>query len=137
MSSKSKEKSEGQTTPPPQVKFSFEFYDTVSDEYCLSKFTNDQVKIAMQRLKDVSGKTFNELKAQSKVYHFNPVIWEKTIKPEGFGQPKLEGLEPFHFALLNVNGQKTRVYGAYGTGIFYIVWFDLDHLIWPTPLRNT
>lgn len=136
MSSKSKEKPETQTVPP-RLKFSFEFYDTTSDEYCLSKFTSDQVKMAMSRLKDISGKTFNELISQRKVYHFGPVIWEKTIKQEGFGQPKLEDLESFHFALLNVNGQKTRVYGAYGSGIFYVVWFDLDHLIWPTPLKNT
>ena len=91
----------------------------------------------MNRLKDVSAKTFNELMQQRKVLHFGPVLWEKTIKPQGFEVPQLEALEPFHFALLGVNGQLTRVYGAYGSSIFYIVWFDLNHLIWPTPLKNT
>lgn len=128
---------EPKVAAPSQIKFSFEFYDTESDQYCLSKFTNDQVKLAMHRLKDVSSKSFHELKQQGKVLHFGPVLWERTIIPAGFGQPKLEQLEPFHFALLGVNGQLARVYGAYGSGIFYIVWFDLDHLIWPTPLRNT
>lgn len=46
-------------------------------------------------------------------------------------------LEPFHFALLGVNGQLTRVFGAYSSGTFYIVWFDLDHMIWPSELKHT
>lgn len=125
--------------PPAELKisFSFEFYDTEDDAYCLSKFSNDQVKKAMARLKDISSKTFNELLQQSKVLHFGQVFWDRTIKPQGFSNPAIADLDPFHFSLLGVNGQLTRVYGAYANGVFFIVWFDLDHVIWPTPLRNT
>lgn len=120
-----------------QIKFSFEFYDTNNDEYCLSQFSAEQVKLTMQRLKEMNAKTFNELMQQRKVLHFGEVYWEKTIKPSGFEQVGLDTLDPFHFALLGVNGQLARVYGAYAAGIFYVVWFDLNHAIWPTPLRNT
>ena len=120
-----------------QLSFSFEFYDTTDDAYCLSKFSSDQVKLSMKRLKEVSAKTFNEMQRQKAVLHFGEVIWSKTIKPNGFEQPALEGLEPFHFALLGVNGQLTRVFGAYGSNVFYVVWFDLEHKIWPSKLRNT
>lgn len=125
--------------PPAELKvsFSFAFYDTDDDTYCLSQFSNDQVKKAMGRLKDISGKTFNELQQQKKVLHFGQVFWDRTIKPNGFENSVLDDLDPFHFSLLGVNGQLTRVYGAYANGVFFIVWFDLDHKIWPTPLRNT
>jgi hypothetical protein len=91
----------------------------------------------MHRLKEINGKTFNELIQQQTVYHFKPVPWEKTTKPKGFENKALEALEPYHFALLGVNGQLARVFGAYSSGIFYVVWFDLEHKIWPSVLRHT
>lgn len=70
-------------------------------------------------------------------YHFGEVDWKKTIKKDGFPNPAVNQLQAFHFALLGVNGQLTRVFGAYSSGIFYVVWFDLNHEIWPVELRNT
>jgi hypothetical protein len=120
-----------------KISFSFEFYDTQDDTYCMSKFSTEQVRKAMNRLKDISTKTFHELQQQRKVLHFGSVVWEKTIKPTGFENAAINGLDSFHFALLGVNEQLARVYGAYSQGVFYVVWFDLEHKIWPTKLRNT
>lgn len=129
--------------PSPQLpnneklKFSFEYYDVVSDKYCLSKWNQSQIRSAILRLQEICTKSFNRLRQERRVYHFGEVDWSQTIEKQGFPNTTINSLSPFHFALLGVNGQMTRVYGAYSSGIFYIVWFDLDHKIWPTPLKNT
>lgn len=117
--------------------FSFEYYDTSNERFCISKWAQKQIKASLFRLKDISTKTFNEMRRDERVYHFGEVIWEKTIFPKGFPNQTANALPAFHFSLLGVNNQLARVYGAYAPGIFYIVWFDLNHEIWPTPLKNT
>jgi hypothetical protein len=124
-------------TSSQPIRFSFEFYDMDGEEFCISAWNTDEIKAALGRLKDINTKSFNEMINQRTVYHFGEVVWEKTIKKDGFPDQRANELAAFHFALLGVNNQKARVYGAYYEGTFYIIWFDLDHLIWPSPLRNT
>jgi len=120
-----------------KLRFSFEYYDTACDEFCLSRFKPDQIRKALARLKDINSKTHLELRAERHVYHFNQVEWDQTIKKDGFPDSRLEEWPAFHFALVGVNKQKARVYGAYYQGTFYIVWFDLNHEIWPSRLKHT
>lgn len=120
-----------------KLTFSFEFYDKTSTEFCLSTWTQSDIEKALHRLQDISTKTFNELLQSRKIYHFSEVIWEKTTKIDGFPDNRVKNLPAFHFALLGINNQRARVFGAYSTGVFYIVWFDLDHRIWPSILKNT
>ena len=118
------------------IKFSFEFYDHQSDQYCLSSWNQRQVRGALLRLREISAKTLDDLKRDRRVLHFAEVDWEKTTKPNGFPDFAANALSPFHFALLGVNHQLARVYGAYYQDTFYIVWFDLNHEIWPSTLRH-
>ena len=120
-----------------KLTFSFEFYDKTSTEFCLSTWTQSDIERALHRLQDISTKTFNEMLQSRKIYHFSEVSWEKTTKTDGFPDNGVKDLPAFHFALLGINNQKARVFGAYSTGVFYIVWFDLDHRIWPSILKNT
>ncbi|PJC28382.1 hypothetical protein CO054_00525 [Candidatus Shapirobacteria bacterium CG_4_9_14_0_2_um_filter_39_11] len=122
-----------------KITFSFEYYDTSCDDYCISnqKWSKEQIKKALGRLKDISSKSFNQLRKERGVYHFYEVYWEQTIKKEEFPNPAVNHMSPFHFALLGVNRQLARVYGAYYAGTFFIVWFDLDHEIWHSPLKHT
>ena len=119
-----------------KLRFSFEYYDSTS-KYCLSSCTGEQVKKTLSRLKDINSKTLNELRRERWVYHFNEVIWENTKEKGGFPDSRLSKLPAFHFALLGVNQQLARVFGAYSQDTFYIVWFDLNHKIYPSPLKNT
>ncbi len=120
-----------------KIKFSFEYYDTNSTDYCISCWSKEQIRKSLKRLKEINEKSFKELLRSRRVYHFREVNWEKTTKPEGFDDTRVKKMAAFHFALLGINKQLARVYGAYSLGIFYIIWFDLDHKIWPTPLKNT
>lgn len=120
-----------------KIKFSFEYYDKSSNDYCLSCWGQEYVRSALLRLQEVCTKSFNDLNRERKVYHFREVVWEKTIKKTGFPDSKVNQLSAFHFALLGINNQKARVYGAFSAGTFYIVWFDLNHEIWPVDLKHT
>lgn len=135
-----KHKGEQNTTSLPsneKLRFSFEYYDRTSNNYCLSSWGQSQIRNTLFRLQDVCTKSFNDLTRERKVYHFGEVVWEKTTKKTGFPDSKVNQLPAFHFALLGINNQKARVYGAYSAGTFYIVWFDLNHEIWPVELKNT
>src|SRR3990170_8870899 len=114
------------------IKFSFEFYDSDYSEYCLSTWKSDQISSALKRMKEVNGKTFNELQRDNQVYHFHSVPWEETNKKNGFPNDKVNELEAFQIALIGINGQKARLFGGYAQNTFYIVWFDLEHKIWPS-----
>jgi len=118
-----------------KIKFSFEFYDC-SGKYCLSTWDEDQVRRSLGILKDINTKSFNELVNQRSTYHFYQTDWSKCTE-RGFPDKRVSTLPSFHFSLVGVNNKKARVYGAYQAGIFYIVWFDLEHIIWPTEKRNT
>ena len=120
-----------------KIKFSFEYYDNAATKYCLSSWSEEQIRNALLRLQEICKKSFNELNRERRVYHFGQVLWEHTVEKQGFPNPEINELSPFHFALLGVNGQLTRVFGAYSLGTFYIVWFDLNHEIWPTELKHT
>lgn len=135
MPSKSKNNS---TTSPnkigwakKKIKFSFEYYDSGNKDYCLSNWDKRQILKTLERFKDINSKNYFELIKQSRVLHFHPVDWKNTIHKKGFTNQAVSNLEPFQFALLGVNEQKARVFGAYYQGTFYIVWFDLDHKICP------
>ncbi|CCF83415.1 hypothetical protein [Nitrolancea hollandica] len=119
------------------VQFSFKFYDSIRSDYCLSNGTPEQVRTALNRLKEISAKTFKQLQQERRVLHFGEVDWSETREKEGFPDPQANVLSAFHFALLGVNGQLARVYAAWDGTTFYIVWFDLQHHIWPSVLRNT
>ena len=121
-----------------ELLFSFKYYDERNDQqYCLSKFEKDQVRTTLERLKEVSKTTVNELRQKRQFYHFHEVDWRSTTIKDGFVNSELRLLEPFQFSLINVNGQKARVFGAMSHFTFYIVWFDLNHKIWPSFKRNT
>ncbi|MBU0580865.1 MAG: hypothetical protein KKA19_06780 [Candidatus Margulisbacteria bacterium] len=119
------------------IKFSFEFYDTGESKYCISKWKEHQILETLKRLKDINQKTFYEMSTGGRTYHFHPVCWESTVEKKGFSNLKVNQLEAFQFGLLGVNGQKARVFGGYADNTFYIVWFDLEHKIWPTFKKHT
>ena len=119
-----------------KIRFSFEFYDVGHSKYCFSNWSEKQILLTLKRLKDITTKSLLELKSQHS-YRFHEVYWNKTIHKTGFNNSSVNELPPFQFALIGVNGQLARVFGAYAEGVFYLVWFDLEHKIWPSPLRNT
>ena len=118
-----------------KLSISFEYYDISSQKYCLSNLEKEQVKEALIRLKEINGKTYNELHGQREFFHFHQVTWANTKEKNGFPKCEVCNYEPFQFALKNVNDWKVRVFGGIHKGVFYIVWFDLEHKIDPSCKR--
>lgn len=118
------------------IKFSFEFYDTTG-KYCLKNWGEENLSKTLARLQDICCKKLSEIMRDKRVYHFAPVDWSQTIEKTGFPNNKVNRLDPYHFSLVGVNNQKARVYGGYAGNIFYVVWFDLEHTIWPSFKKNT
>lgn len=119
------------------IKFSFRFYDVNNKNYCLSCWEQDKILEAIKRLKEINNKTINELFAQKDFYKFHEVDWAQTIKKDGFPDKNANTLSPYQFGLPGVNGQKTRVFGGFSEQVFYIVWFDFNHEIWPVGKKHT
>lgn len=125
----------------PNVNFSFQYYDTSdSNRFCLSQWSGDDVKTTLLRLKDICEKSFSEVVRQRQVYHFFPTDWSVSkIFPDGFpaAMAGLNSLDPFHFMIVGLNNQRARVFGAVSGSTFYVVWFDYNHEIIPSNLKNT
>ena len=123
----------------PNLSFSFEYYDHTDDSlFCLSDWAKDDIKYTLKRLKEMCSKPIIEMIGK-KTYHFYPTNWNSTEFKNGFPPPMeaLNALEPFHFAIVGLNEQKARVFGALSGSTFYIAWFDYDHDIIPVTLKHT
>lgn len=119
------------------LKFSFKYYDTQCNDFCISTWGKDKISATLKALQDINNKTYSDLLQGSAVYHFHQVYWEQTTKKQGFPSVQANQFDAFQFALIGVNGQKARVYGALAKSTFYVVWFDLEHNIWPSFKKHT
>ncbi len=85
----------------------------------------------LKRLKDLAGWTPGEFVGRpNDTLRNHPIKWRDTSE-NGFGLPNEEQLvdTPYQFALsANENG---RVHGFLIDEVFYIVWLDPDHLLYP------
>lgn len=57
--------------------------------------------------------------------------WQKTTEPDGYSElnEQLQGCEPWQFQLsANEHG---RVHGILIDQVFYIVWLDPNHALYP------
>lgn len=128
---------------PQNLTFSFQYYDDSDSssggkrKYCLSSWSEPDISLTLTRLKEVSCQTLHEIKSSSSVYHFHEVYWHKTTERSGFPNRKVMELPAFQFAVLGVNKQKARVYGALSRNVFYVVWFDYHHEISPSFKKGT
>lgn len=118
-----------------KLRFSFEYYDT-GGKYCLSAWDKKFVLGALKGLKEVSAKNHAEV-SQANPFRLHEVDWNETVEKKGFPTIKMNTLPSFQFALPGVNNQQARVFGGYSKNIFFIVWFDLNHAVWPVGKKNT
>ena len=119
-----------------EIVFSFRYYDTDCSDWCISEWEKEQIKTALTQLKEINQKKITEL-CRGKPWHSHPVEWKKTIYRDGFPNKSLREMESWQIALPSVKKTCTRFFGVIEKNIFHIVWFDLNHKIWPTKLKNT
>jgi len=119
------------------IKFSFKYYDTDTNKYCISNWNTSDILRTLVRFQEINKKTYLDMYRDKFVYNFHPVDWAQTTKKDGFPTENANQIDPYQFSILGVNNGKARVFGCFANNIFYIVWFDYNHEIWPSPLKHT
>ena len=123
--------------------FAFDYLSLSSTELCYdckSLTTNDYLGF-LTALKTNSQKTYNELRT-TKNFRFHPIDFDKdnisinrkdfkkalSFKPDEISDDELPTLYQFDLHYM----QKSRACGFLYKGIFYLVWFDKNHIIYPS-----
>lgn len=117
--------------PPQGISFSFKYYQDGHSKFsCIEKEVIYWLTL-LERLKDLSSLTAQELLVnRSSTLRCHPIKWEDTSE-SGFGLPNEEQLvdTPYQFSLSS--NEHGRVHGFFIDEVFYIVWLDPDHMLYP------
>lgn len=117
--------------PPPGISFSFKYYNENHNKFSCTEKEAIYWLTLLKRLKDLSSLTVQELLVnRSSTLRCHPINWEDTSE-RGFGLPNEEQLvdTPYQFSLSS--NEHGRIHGFFIGEIFYIVWLDPDHLLYP------
>lgn len=90
----------------------------------------------LDRLKSVSDFTVDRFRTEkSKALRAHKHNWTETTEPNGYSHlsPQLQDCEPWQFCLTaNEHG---RVHGILIDNVFYVIWLDHDHALYPEPRK--
>jgi hypothetical protein len=120
--------------PKPSLSISFSFKYFQRDH---SKFSGNSQAISywltlLDRLKALSSLTAQELLVnRSSSLRCHPIRWADTSE-NGFGIPNEEQLvdTPYQFSLSS--NEYGRIHGFFIDEIFYVVWLDPNHQLYPS-----
>lgn len=122
--------------PPPtrvaSISFSFQHLDFANPKFHHTKCRDGYLPTLVERLRDLSGWTPQEFRdSRSHSIKSNKLRWNDTTEPNGFfpGNEQLRGYPAYEFSLsVNEHG---RIHGFFIDSIFFVVWLDPDHLLYP------
>lgn len=117
--------------PPQGISFSFKYYQDNHNKFSCNEKELIYWLTLLERLKALSSLSAQELLVnRSSSLRCHPIKWEDTSE-SGFGLPNEEQLvdTPYQFSLSS--NEHGRVHGFFINEIFYIVWLDPDHLLYP------
>jgi hypothetical protein len=115
------------------ITFSFKYFDSTDPALCPPDFRNGFPHILMARLKDLSGWTIKEFVTYTKrdSWRIHQHNWAKTSRPDGYRKlPETHKDQPGWQFCLSAN-EHGRVHGIITDGIFYVIWLDHNHALYP------
>jgi len=121
--------------PDDLVRFSFKyFYDTAKFGcHAVPEGMREPYWVAfMERLKAISSMTINEFRGgRGRALKIHTHKWDHTSEPDGFTQlnAQLRDYEPWQFCIDRSN--YGRVHGFILDEIFYVIWIDPQHQLYP------
>ncbi|WP_414548800.1 hypothetical protein [Anabaena sp. CCY 0017] len=116
---------------PQGISFSFKYYQDGHTKFLCAEKEVIYWLTLLDRLKALSSLTAQDLLInRSSSLRCHPIKWEDTSE-SGFGLPNEEQLvdTPYQFSLSS--NKHGRIHGFFIDEIFYIVWLDPDHLLYP------
>ena len=117
-----------------RVKYSFEFLDVVSNgKFTLDKCQSGYLQHFFERLKSIGLHTEKQLRTDRSLQrglHSHPLDFSTTSEPGGFGvmKDRWDGNAWQIGVTVNEHG---RLHGFLEDGVFYLVWIDAEHLLYP------
>lgn len=126
--------------PPEGISFSFKYFDNTHEKFFFHDKDGQYWITLMERMKALSDMTASILRKNNnnKTLRCHPINWQsKSVSETCFGIPGEEQLvdTPYQFSLsANKHG---RVHGFFIEEVFYVVWLDPDHKLYPgNPAKN-
>lgn len=122
-----------QALPDDLLRFSFRHYQA-TDKFCLPDGAKSPLYAAtlLERLREVSSMRVSEFRAnRHKSLRAHPHDWTETSEKDGYAHltEQLKQCEPWQFCLTaNEHG---RVHGILIDEVFYVVWLDPEHKMYP------
>lgn len=116
---------------PQGISFSFKYYQTDNSKFSPQTCSADYWVALVERLKGLSTMTLKEFMTdRGSTLRSHPIKWEETSE-RSFGLPNEEQLvdTPYQFSISS--NARGRVHGFFIDDVFYIVWLDPDHMLYP------
>lgn len=129
---KPKSKISAGVVAPSNISFSFQYLDKASDKFDYSKCESSYFCKVIERLSALC--TFNQTALhadRTSSLRAHPIDWRKTSEPGGFAHlhEQLWESKPYQFSISsNAHG---RVHGFFIDSVFYVVWLDPEHQLYP------
>lgn len=121
------------SSSPPTISFSFKYLDSSHSKFSFDRQDANYWNTLINRLKDLSGLTCLELiENRSSALRFHKIDWQDIrVSENDFGLPNEEQLVniPYQFSISS--NKYGRVHGFFIEDIFYIVWLDPSHKLYP------
>lgn len=117
--------------PPKGLSFSWKYFDTSHDVFNVVRQDTSYLLAFLKRLRNISSLTANEIRTDgTDSLRCHPIDWSQTSHPKGFQLPGEEQLvgQPYQFTISLSYG---RVHGFFIGEVFYIVWLDPSHALYP------
>jgi hypothetical protein len=120
-----------QSVSSPRISFSCKYLDLEHRKFSINGRDFNYLSALLQRLKDLSSwQKLTLLTNGSKSLRCHPIDWDKVTE-SGFGLPNEDELvdKPYQFQLSS--NEHGRVHGFFIDEIFYVVWLDPEHKLYP------
>jgi len=118
--------------PEDNLKFSFKYLN-FDRKFHIKDVTDGYLKVLLDHLKSLSSITVQVFRTNKhKALRAHTIDWQDTSEIQGFAclNEQLRQCEPWQFELcVNEHG---RVHGILLDEIFYVVWLDPDHQLYPS-----
>lgn len=120
------------------LRFSFKHLDLNHRDFSVKHRNSDYFSTVLEKLKELSSFPADALRGNhSKAVRCHPIKWEDTsqkklnAKDRGFAHlnQQLRDMDAWQFQIQKNN--YGRVHGLFLDDIFFVIWFDPDHKLYP------
>lgn len=121
-------------TPELKLQVSFELLDLGDKEFCAANCTEaKQLHWALEHLHELCKLTRLQLIQQKNRFDYHAHEWMKTSRKRGFDS--VRHLDEEHLAEKAYQiaiSAKARLHGVFIDHVFFPIWVDIDHGLYPT-----